>query len=170
MPLGTRVLGTRVLCCGTRVSTTRVCLRLHGTKKTKDSTLFVTFTSHFHLPEHALTLLNTQTYKPQTLTPSAAENPSVVEDSCQRPLTVNTLSLFFTPKHTNPKPSLHWRQKTHRRQKTLVGNLSLSFLTVSHWGQFFSFRVTSFIWNFNGFKIRNIEEKKNTKLILCFYQ
>ena len=102
-----------VLVC-TQVSITYVWQGLHRPKDTKDSTLFVTFTSHSHLLEHTLTLLHTQTCKPQTLTPSATE------DSRRWPLT-----------------------------------------QLSHRGQLFSFRVTSFIWNFNGFKIRNIEKKKH---------
>ena len=84
----------------------------YSSPRNSSTVLFVTFTSHSRLPEHTLTLLHTQTYKPQTLTPSAAE------DSRRWPLT-----------------------------------------QLSHWGQLFSFRVTSFIWNFNGFKIRNIEKK-----------
>ena len=68
----------------TQVSITYVWQGLHHPKDTKDLTLFVTFTSHCHLLEHTLTLLHTQTYKPQTLTPSATENPSATKDSRQR--------------------------------------------------------------------------------------
>ena len=37
-----------------------------------------------------------------------------------------SLSLSLTPKHTNPKPSLHQRQKTLLSGDLLVSSLSLS--------------------------------------------
>ena len=103
MSLGTRVLGTRVLCylsllLLTLTSHSRLpehTLTLLHTQTYKPQTLTplavedsrrqpLTQLSHC---EHTLTLLHTQTYKPQTLTPLAAKNPSATEDSCWRPLT-----------------------------------------------------------------------------------
>ena len=128
MPLGTRVLGTRVLCY--------LSLSL------------LTLTSHSRLPEHTLTLLHTQTYKPQTLTPLA------VEYSRRQPLTQlfhceHTLTLLHTQTY---KPQTLTPSAVEDSRRWPLTQLS-------HWGQLFSFRVTSFIWNFNGFKIRNIEKK-----------
>ena len=48
--------GSRVLCCGTRVSTTRVWLGLHGNKNTKDD-----FICHFHF---SLSLTRTHSHSP----------------------------------------------------------------------------------------------------------
>ena len=92
-------------------------------------TSFVTFTSHSHLPKHTPTLLHTQTYKPQTLTPSAAENPSVAEDSHPRPLT--QLSMW-THSHFPSHPNIQTPNPHSIGNRRLSSAASYLALSLSH--------------------------------------
>ena len=116
-----------VLVC-TQVSITYVWQGLHRPKDTKDSTLFVTFTSHSHLLEHTLTLLHTQTYKPQTLTPSVTEKPLAAKDSRQR--CHSALSLW-THSHSSSHPNVQTPNPHSIGGKKPIGGKRLS-LTTSH--------------------------------------
>ena len=155
IPLGTRAPEARVL-----VS------EVHSSKNTG-----FRFISHFSLSltrthSQSHLHLNIQTPNPHTIGSRKPVGARRRRDLSLCSLTVNilSLSLSFTPKHTNPKPSLH------RWQNTLIGGdlsaLSLSRTKVN--SLVLGLRLSFEIWMDSKLEILK-KKKKNTELISCWY-